>query len=168
LLISRPPGVIANRFLWNQSRYMTSTLQRRIHSCWEHYSTCDSATILASIDAQRLLAQRRAEIVSGTHLGNKSRQLLVNDILDALLRDYKINEKDYGWCERVTRKHLRPFFGDRRAARLPHDIGEKYIEHRQAQGAMNATINREIALLRRSFNLAKRSGKRNRYPYPPK
>jgi integrase len=38
-------------------------------------------------------------------------------------------------------------------------MGEKYIEQRQSEGAMNATINREIALLRRSFNLARRSGK---------
>jgi len=118
-------------------------------------------------DAQRLLAQRRAELVSGTHLDNRSRRLLVNDLLDALLRDYKINEKDYAWCERVTRKHLRPFFGDRRAARLPHDSGEKCIEHRQAEGAMNATINREIALLRRSFDRAKRPEKLNIVPILP-
>jgi integrase len=127
----------------------------------------ESSESIKYSDAQRLLAQRRAEIVTGTHLENKARRLLVNDLLDALLRDYKINGKDYDWCERVTRKHLRPFFGDRRAARLPHDIGEKFIEHRQSEGAMNATINREIALLRRSFNLARRSGKLNVVPILP-
>lgn len=90
-------------------------------------------------DAQHLLAQRRAEIVNGTHLESKARRLLVNELLDTLVRDYKINGKDFEWCERVTRKHLRPFFGELRAAKLQHDFGEKYIEHRQSEGAANAT-----------------------------
>jgi integrase len=54
-----------------------------------------------------------------------------------------------------------------RGAHLPSDSGEKYIEHRQAEGAMNATINREISLLRRAFNLAVEAGKLNAVPRLP-
>jgi integrase len=110
-------------------------------------------------DAQNLLNQRRAEIFTGTHLAGKARKVLVEDLLDGLERDYKINGKAVDWCESVIRVHLRPFFGKMRAARLRHDHAEKYIEHRQEEGAQNATINREIALLRRSFSLGRRSGK---------
>ena len=40
--------------------------------------------------------------------------------------------------------------------RQPTSTLEGYIGHRQTQGRANATINNELALLRRAFNLAKR------------
>src|ERR1700720_1929652 len=101
-------------------------------------------------DAQRLLDQRRAEMVAGTHLEGRTRKLTMNELFDTLVRDYKINGKDHAWCERVTRKHLRPWFGAVRVARVRPDLVERYIEHRQGERAANATINREIALLRRA------------------
>ena len=45
------------------------------------------------------------------------------------------------------------------AAKVRHENAERYVQQRQDQGAPNSTINKEIALLRRAFNLAKRSGK---------
>jgi integrase len=49
--------------------------------------------------------------------------------------------------------HLEPFFGAIRASRVSTDDINRYIEHRQG-AANNATINRELALLKRAFNLA--------------
>ena len=118
-------------------------------------------------DAQRLLDQRRAEMVAGTHLEGRTRKLTMNELFDTLVRDYKINGKDHAWCERVTRKHLRPWFGAVRVARVRPDLVERYIEHRQGERAANATINREIALLRRAFNLARRGGKLTTIPLLP-
>jgi hypothetical protein len=110
-------------------------------------------------DAQRLLNKRRAEIYNGTHLESKARKVLVTDFLDDLIRDYRTNGKDHVWCEGVVRNRLRPAFGAMQAAKIGYGDGQRYIERRQNEGAPNSTINREIALLRRSFNLAKRSGK---------
>jgi hypothetical protein len=100
-------------------------------------------------------------ILAGPHLEGRTRKLVMNELFDVLVRDYKINGKDHSWCERVTRKHLRPFFGAVPAMKVRPETVAKYIEHRLAERAANATVNREIALLRRAFNLARRSGKIN-------
>jgi len=127
----------------------------------------ESSKSVKSSDAQRLLDKRRAEIYAGTHLEGHARRVLVGELLDGLVRDYKINGKDYVWCEGVVENRLRPSFGSQRAATLRHEDAAHYIEQRQNQGAPNATINREISLLRRSFNLAKRAGKLNQIPLFP-
>lgn len=127
----------------------------------------ESSESVKQTDAQRLLDQRRAEIFAGTHLEGRTRKLVMNELLDELVRNYKINGKDHSWCERVTRKHLRPFFGAVPAVKVRPETVAKYIEHRQAERAANATVNREIALLRRAFNLARRSGKITTIPMLP-
>ena len=118
-------------------------------------------------DAQRLLDQRRAEIYSGTHIEGHARRVLVTELLDGLVRDYKIHGKAEDWCESVVRVHLTPYFGEMRAAKVRPDDAEKFIEFRQSDGASNSTINKEIALLRRAFNLAKRAGKLSVVPLFP-
>jgi integrase len=118
-------------------------------------------------DAQRLLVKRRGEIYAGTHIEGPARRTLVTELLEGLVRDYKINGKAEDWCESVVRVHLAPFFGQMRAAKVRPDDAEKFIEHRQSEGASNSTINKEIALLRRSFNIAKRSGKISVVPLFP-
>ena len=119
-------------------------------------------------DAQRLLEQRRAEIYSGTHLDSRAKRVTVGDLLDGLERDYKINGKDHDWAERVLRKHLRPYFGSLRAATLKYENAQRYIEQRQACGAANATVNRELSLLHRAFSLGKEAGRVNAVPMLPK
>src|SRR5438128_484055 len=75
----------------------------------------------------------------------------------------------YGdWVERVLRKHLRPYFGSLRAATLKYENAQRYIEQRQACGAANATVNRELSLLHRAFSLGKEAGRVNAVPMLPK
>jgi hypothetical protein len=80
-------------------------------------------------------------------------------LLDDLVRDYKVNGKDHIWCEGVVRNRLRPHFGEMRAAKVTYSDAMQYVEQRQDSEAPNSTINKEVALLRRSYNLAKRAGK---------
>jgi integrase len=94
---------------------------------------------------------------------------LVGVLLDGLLADYRTNGKSLAWAEIVVRVHLRPFFGVMKAAALGTDQINAYIEARHKPAARpvgnkgtravppasNATINRELALLRRAFNLGK-------------
>jgi hypothetical protein len=96
-------------------------------------------------------------------------------LLDDLLADYKMGKR-YDWAGLVVRVHLRPFFGGMKVTSLGTDTVRKYTEKRQqpekrtyadAVGgkkrervygpASNGTINRELALLRRTFNLAKQA-----------
>ena len=77
----------------------------------------------------------------------------IKDLLDGLYRDYKTNGKSHEWVAGINKNYLVPFFGSLPASKLTFGIAQRYIEQRQATGATNATINREMALLRRSFNL---------------
>jgi integrase len=55
-------------------------------------------------------------------------------------------------------------FGKHRASQVNTSDVEAYKDSRKAEGASNATINRELALLRRAFHLGRENGKIERMP----
>ena len=95
--------------------------------------------------------------VEGLDFTNAPLHLAESILLDDLVADYKINRKRVDWCKLVVDKHLKPFFGHVPAAKLTTDMGRTYIAQRQSKGIANATINRELALLRRAYNLRRLS-----------
>jgi hypothetical protein len=104
-------------------------------------------------DAEQVLAEMLRERSLGPTLATSSR-LEVAPLLDTLVDDYRINGKSVDWAELVVRVHLKPFFGKFAVRKMSTDAARQYIAKRQADGAANATINRELSLLRRAFNLA--------------
>ena len=48
---------------------------------------------------------------------------------------------------------LKEFFGNTKAHALKGDSIKRFIAQRQTEGAANATINRDLALLKRAYNL---------------
>ena len=50
---------------------------------------------------------------------------------------------------------MRPFFGIIAAIHLTTPVILRYIDARQAEGAKNASINRELAILKRAYNMAR-------------
>ena len=118
-------------------------------------------------DAQTYLNGAVRERDLGTYAGTNHTSMGV--LFDSLLLDYKTNGKSYAWADDVVRVHLRPFFGARKAAKVGTDQIRAYIASRQESHkrkgsdgkerehgpAANGTINRELALLRRSFNLGR-------------
>src|SRR5438309_4699523 len=60
--------------------------------------------------------------------------------------------------ERHVRLHLGPFFGRRRLAAITTADVRRYVLRRQEEGARNATINRELSVLKRAFMLAIAAG----------
>lgn len=79
---------------------------------------------------------------------------MVSSLLKDLVEDYHINGKSLYWCKLVVRVHLEPFFGTMRTGKVETTTLRKYIVQRQEAGAKNATINRELSLLRRAFHIA--------------
>lgn len=112
-------------------------------------------------------AQERDRDLMGT--GAELRTLTVGTLLDDLLQDYRINGKDYTWAEQVVRLHLRPAFGASPAAKVTTGAIRDFVAKEQKAGAANATINRSLALLKRSFNLGRKATppKVQRVPYIP-
>jgi integrase len=73
-------------------------------------------------------------------------------LLDLLLADYELNGKSVEWARYVD-GHLRPVFGDMRASTVGTEAIGRYVSERRRTGIANSTINRELSLLRRAFNL---------------
>ncbi len=105
-------------------------------------------------EAERLLKRRQGELVTGTFSGLEPERVLIGQLLDDMLEDFRINgEKSIGTVEGGIRLHLRPVFGDVRVATFSTTMLKKYIARRKHEEASNATINREITILKRAFNL---------------
>jgi integrase len=81
----------------------------------------------------------------------------VGELLDDLLRDYKLGQKDYGWAERVVRLHIRPNFGDLSASSVKTSDLRHFTDEQLEKGDQPATVNRSLALLRRAFNLGRKA-----------
>jgi integrase len=86
------------------------------------------------------------------------------DVLD----DYQINRKrSLVDVQRHLRLHLEPFFGRRRMATITTTDVRRYVGRRQGEGAKNATINRELSVLKRAFTLAIAAGTLPSRPHIP-
>ena len=86
----------------------------------------------------------------------------------AVVLDYRVNgKKTHKEVEGRIRLHLEPFFRGRRMVSISSDDARAYMAHRQGEGAANATINRELAILRRAFRLAEQDGKVLHRPHIP-
>lgn len=106
-------------------------------------------------DAQTYLNEAlRHRDLAGTEAA--AQRTLVSELLSGVLADYKVNGKDHAWAERKVRLHLAPAFGALQCRRLTTSLVQKYILDRQNEGAQNATINRELAILKRAFNLGRK------------
>jgi integrase len=76
-----------------------------------------------------------------------------------VLADYRMNRKrSLPDVQRHVRLHLEPFFGHRRMAAITTADVRRYVARRQEEGAKNATINRELSVLKRAFTLAIAAG----------
>jgi integrase len=122
--------------------------------------------------AKELLRKRLGAISLGEFAPPTNEKLLTGALMEALFRDYAIcrsyddrsdadpdiqrlrkkAERRLKFVRRRWENHLKPFFGAIRASKVSTDDINRYIEQRQ-RSANNATINRELALLKRAFNL---------------
>ena len=105
-------------------------------------------------DAERMLKRRQGEVVTGAFAGLAPERIRISQLLDDELDDFKLNErKSYAAVECAIRLHLKPFFGDVRAAEFSTTLVKTYKTKRKNEEASNASINRELTMLKRAFNL---------------
>ncbi len=80
--------------------------------------------------------------------------MTINALLNLLLKDYRDQDRASLYTTELrVEKHVRPAFGKLKASKLTTGHVREYKEMRRTNGAAPGTINREIAALRRAYNL---------------
>jgi integrase len=119
-------------------------------------------------DAKRRLHEKEGDLAHGLPVVHRVDKVTVGELLEDLLTDYRVNGKaSLKKIEGICRNHLEPFCGRWKANQVTTAQVNKYIQARQASGAENATINRELAALKRAYNLALQSRRLLFKPYVP-
>jgi integrase len=109
--------------------------------------------------AQRLLQTRRRTAGTAQFIGPKTEQVAFAVLTDLYLTDQRVNRRrSLDHAERYVRNLLAAFGADR-ALDVTADRIEAYRDQRLADGLAPASVNRELAALRRMFKLAVRKGK---------
>src|SRR5271166_703858 len=117
--------------------------------------------------AKKLLKQRIGEVAHGRLTGANQGRVTFDDLAQAFLADYQINGRRSVRSAHRSINHLRKVFGFERAVDITTDRIKTYAAHRQKEKAANASINRELAALKRMFNLAVQDGRVSNTPYVP-
>jgi len=102
---------------------------------------------------QRLSESARCPVLT-------SRNVTVADLAEDYITEYTVNgRKSLGHAKSRWEQHLKPFFGVLKAAHVSGDLIERYKLSRLEEKASNATVNRELAALRRMFRLGRKRDK---------
>lgn len=142
-------------------------------------------------DARRMLRTREGDIVKGVPVDPDAGRITFDEAVVDLVNDYSMNgKKTLDDVRRRVRKHLAPYFGNRRMVAITTADLRAYVAKRQAEGSVvrqrrkgkkaiapdtpeerravsPAEINRELTALKRMFSLAIQAGKLTHKPHFP-
>jgi integrase len=107
-------------------------------------------------DAWTLVKRRTGELQGGKFVGPSQERVTFGELLDAVDVDYRNNGRPSLDTLRVHMKPVRAAFGLDRAVDVTEARVERYKADRLADEKAPATINRELAIIRRAFTLAVR------------
>jgi integrase len=113
----------------------------------------ESAKSVKEADAKRLLKKREGEIANGKLPGFYFDKVRFDELAEDFIRDYEINNRKTVNRAELAISHLKKTFEGARVTDIVTPEIQKYIEMRIDEGAANATINRELATLKRILNL---------------
>ena len=118
--------------------------------------------------AKRLLRIREGDIERGVPVTPRVNRCRFEELAEDVVIDYRVNGKrSIDDVERRIARHLKPFFGGRRMAAITTADVRRYVTARQTACASNAQINRELAVVKRTFTLGQQAGKVLTKPYIP-
>ena len=117
-------------------------------------------------DAKKLLREREHLVDTGAAITAQVNRMTFEDAATDLLNDYTTNKRHSLRVLKLRlKKHLTPFFARRRLMSISTIDVRAYTATRQAEGASNASINRDLIVLKRMCVLAMQAGKLMVRPY---
>jgi integrase len=117
-------------------------------------------------DALRRLRTRQAEMGTGRLVGPDIERTTFEDLARMLVADYTVNGRKSLETAQGSLKALRAVFGPAYARDITLDRLNAYVAARLEAGRKPATIQKELAALKRAFHLAARAGKAIAPPFP--
>ncbi len=127
----------------------------------------ETVRVNTKTEAVNLLKVREGQATEGRTPTFSARRLRFEDLASDLKCDYELNGRHSLKNLQSYLAHLGGFFAGRRAVTLTTSDALAYAARRKQAGAASATINRELATLRRMFSLAVRAAKLDRRPQIP-
>jgi integrase len=116
-------------------------------------------------EAKKLLRLREGAAAEGKVILPRADKISIGELADDLKAEYAANGRRSADRLEFSLAHLLPVLGDRRAVQLTSAEITRYAHQRQQEGAANATVNRELAALKRMFSLAVKGEKLSRAPH---
>jgi len=103
-------------------------------------------------DAENLLKQRIGDVAAGRLVGPERANIA--DLCNLVLEDNRLRDlRDAAHVEYRYKANVAPVLGPLLASRFGPAQARHYVAQRRAAGASNASINRELAIVRRGFRL---------------
>lgn len=120
-------------------------------------------------EAARQLTVKLGEIASGADV--TPGKATIDDLYRLVVADHKLRKlRDLKNVEWRYNAHIRPVLGSLDASRFTPKQVRAYVDRRRQDGASDASINRELAIVRRGFTLAQQEDPPlvRKAPYIPK
>lgn len=118
-------------------------------------------------DATRLLKKRLGEIGAGKFVGPDAEHVTFEDLAQMIRDDYAAQQRRATKQLESTLKRLGRTFAGFRAVDITTDRLTAYVRARQEDGYAAGTIRKDMAAIKRAFNLAIRAGRLATKPYIP-
>jgi integrase len=135
----------------------SGTVYRRGKIWWIQYFVrgeivSESSGFTEKADAENLLKQRIGDVAAGRRAGPE--RATIADLCELVVEDNRLRKlRDAQNVEYRYKAHIAPVLGALLAARFGSAQVRQYVARRRAAGASDATINRELAIVRRGFRL---------------
>ncbi len=105
-------------------------------------------------EAKRFMKRQEGEATKGRITKSMHRKVAYSELAQLVESDYEINGRRSVKTINVYHKHILPYFGKMRANQIDGVDIDRYVLRRKAEGAKNASINRELAAIKRAYSLA--------------